>query len=987
MKSIDMAVNTVDAAECSIFDATDACRGSFEDCLTITSLTNQEWAENRLADFNLWAAGVGASVKSRASLDERLAFEPEVRALVVNLLITLKAFIEQCKEIGLQKDGFSQAVTSTAAEADEHGSRVAGIDATSPEDPISRSFSPVSNASSSNSGSETISLSEPPLTEAIKSTEVILDQLTRLAVAIRRSGTASRLQKADRSFDPQDHEDLRSHLALILLARPADIEDRRHAYWDNSRRPDKSVNFGVDATQLNTVQQRLVDANIRRRNRFVYAQRHAIKLGASQVWSTPKRVENHHIDAVEGIPRRKEAVSNWKQNNAGIEGLKITQDTLATTDTTASAVGTTIVLNTSNAPTPSQQAMTQVSSTGLKLTYPNPPKVKEGLKSFKCPCCCQIFPSMFTERHLWRKHIAADLCPYTCPFDDCPEPQILYITREEWMTHFQTDHQSPKYWECFACDELGRILNVETFTTHIQNQHQEAISDSQIPTLIDICSRTALPIIVSCPLCDFANEHGFTVDQNSLLDHVAKHVHEFSLRSLPWAAAASEVHKPSFDHSLEKVRNWFTRWPTSEEGEECHPAVDAEYAIQGADSYFGQNGYFAEDSERSSLAQMHFHTSGDDSEEMLSLSSLSEGGFESTAAGNESIPESIPGKLESSAAENELSQYTSLDTIDPNWREIWGDDLQQRGITDDLIRDYQDLIADYFKHRQATENVSSALLLDTSKVDADWKDGYGGRTPLSWAAENGHEAIVKLLLDTSKVDADSKNVFGQTPLLLAAKNGHEAVVKLLLERGAELETRDNNGRTLLLWAVKNGHEAVVKLLLERGAELETRDAGYSQTPLSWAAKNGHEAVVKLLLERGAELETRDKYGQTPLSWAAKTGHEAVVKLLLERGAELETRDAGHGQTPLLWAAENGHEAVVKLLLERGAELETRDAGYSQTPLSWAAENGHEAVVRLLLERGAELETRDKYGRTPLSWAAEYEHKAVVKLLEKGAKKL
>jgi ankyrin repeat protein len=67
-------------------------------------------------------------------------------------------------------------------------------------------------------------------------------------------------------------------------------------------------------------------------------------------------------------------------------------------------------------------------------------------------------------------------------------------------------------------------------------------------------------------------------------------------------------------------------------------------------------------------------------------------------------------------------------------------------------------------------------------VDADSKD-EGGRTPLSWAAQNGYEAVVKLLLETGKVDADSKDEDGQTPLSWAAQNGHEAVVKLLLETG------------------------------------------------------------------------------------------------------------------------------------------------------------------------------------------------------------
>jgi hypothetical protein len=75
------------------------------------------------------------------------------------------------------------------------------------------------------------------------------------------------------------------------------------------------------------------------------------------------------------------------------------------------------------------------------------------------------------------------------------------------------------------------------------------------------------------------------------------------------------------------------------------------------------------------------------------------------------------------------------------------------------------------------------------------------------------------------------------------------------------------------------YQAVVKLLLEKGAELESKDEDYGRTPLSWAAGNGHEAVVKLLLEKGAELECKDKnYGQTPLLWAWCSSSEVMGAL-------------------------------------------------------------------------------------------------------------
>jgi ankyrin repeat protein len=288
------------------------------------------------------------------------------------------------------------------------------------------------------------------------------------------------------------------------------------------------------------------------------------------------------------------------------------------------------------------------------------------------------------------------------------------------------------------------------------------------------------------------------------------------------------------------------------------------------------------------------------------------------------------------------------------------------------------------------------------KIDPDLRDNPYGRTPLSRAAEGGYEAVVELLIETGEVDFDSKDtvfrstqprwateerVFGMTPLLWAAGNGHKGVVQLLLETGkVDVNARDRQfGETPLLWAIKNGHEAVVALLLKTGkVNANAKDIRFGRTPLWWAIENGHEALVALLLKTGkVDVNARDpRFGGTPLLWAVQNGQEAVVTLLLKTGKANVDEKGNEGLSPLSRAVQNGDEVIVKLLLDIGkADVNVGSNNLDLTPLQSAAAAGHEVIVKLLLQAGnIKVDAEDQLLRTPLWWAACNGYEKVVKLL-------
>ncbi|EPS36560.1 hypothetical protein H072_9838 [Dactylellina haptotyla CBS 200.50] len=345
--------------------------------------------------------------------------------------------------------------------------------------------------------------------EAQKDVEVTINQIVRLTVAIRKAGSDARLKRADRSFDltsPKVQE-LKAFLELIVHPRGFKTEG-----------------------QLNAIQLRLIEANLRRSHRFSYAKLHARNLA--------RRDTGPAEDLLEGLTSILHSSSNPdpkpspSSNATGKEGATaITAapregavSVIAPTATTAaSAIEGTVIVSDKERMRTSATVITRVSS---KVVYPRPPIVHNTV--FKCPCCQQSLPDAYSERSQWKKYLASDILPYTCVFQNCKLPLQLYLTREDWERHITTDHG--QYWSCAACEQIGKRTEFSTeneLVDHLRTAHRDSVDPQEIPMFVTASSSSKPVENIDCPLCP-----GPTDGEDSL-DHIAHCIHDFLLYSLP----------------------------------------------------------------------------------------------------------------------------------------------------------------------------------------------------------------------------------------------------------------------------------------------------------------------------------------------------------------------------------------------------------------------------------------------------------------------
>ncbi|KAH6970509.1 ankyrin repeat-containing domain protein [Ilyonectria sp. MPI-CAGE-AT-0026] len=320
------------------------------------------------------------------------------------------------------------------------------------------------------------------------------------------------------------------------------------------------------------------------------------------------------------------------------------------------------------------------------------------------------------------------------------------------------------------------------------------------------------------------------------------------------------------------------------------------------------------------------------------------------------------------------------------------DTLLRLGHSPDL-KDTHSRTPLWYAAQNGHEAVVTLLVAAGADVNAADAAGYGGRTALEAAAEGGHLEIVgKLLAAGADVNAAAGD-YGQTALQAAAEGGHLEIVEKLLAAGADVNAAaaGDYGRTALQAAAEGGHLEIVEKLLAAGADVNgaaTRSGG--RTALQAAARGGHLEVVEKLLAAGADVNgaAAGSGGRTALQAAAGGGHLEVVEKLLAAGADVNGAAAGSGGRTALQAAAGGrHLEVVGKLLAAGADVNAAAGDYGQTALQAAAERGHLEVVEKLLAAGADVNAAAAGSgrRTALEAAAEGGHLEIVeKLLAAGA---
>ena len=226
-------------------------------------------------------------------------------------------------------------------------------------------------------------------------------------------------------------------------------------------------------------------------------------------------------------------------------------------------------------------------------------------------------------------------------------------------------------------------------------------------------------------------------------------------------------------------------------------------------------------------------------------------------------------------------------------------------------------------------------LLSIKEIDVNMID-KGGRSPLSFAAENGDIHIVRQLLDHGDVQVQHVNA----ALIFAAKKSQAEIVEVFLRyKGVDVNVIDTEGRSPLSIVAENGDIHIVRQLLDH-SDVQVQ---HVNAALIFAVKKSQVEIVEVFLRyKGVDVNVIDTEGRSPLSFAAENGDIRIVRQLLDRG-DLQVQQVN---VALIFAARSGKVEIVEVFL-RYKGVDVKESG--TIALHAAACIGAVKVVEVLLK--------------------------------------
>lgn len=120
---------------------------------------------------------------------------------------------------------------------------------------------------------------------------------------------------------------------------------------------------------------------------------------------------------------------------------------------------------------------------------------------------------------------------------------------------------------------------------------------------------------------------------------------------------------------------------------------------------------------------------------------------------------------------------------------------------------------------------SVEVFLQDEQIDINRHDNEDDFTPLMYAAQFGHAAIVQRLLRNTNIDINFRSKWGHTALHVAIRNGHQTAVSILLKNSFIKVSREDlydvEGVSALIRAQEKGYKSVIALVEARFRIAET----------------------------------------------------------------------------------------------------------------------------------------------------------------------